>query len=65
MAPNAMAQESIEQAGTRLVRPRPGLWVRGSGGCGNLEGAPGQTAIETQLEGGNDIPYLWVLGQKR
>lgn len=24
-----------------------------------------ETAIETQLEGGNDIPYLWVLGQKR
>jgi cyclopropane fatty-acyl-phospholipid synthase-like methyltransferase len=24
-----------------------------------------ETAIDTQLEGGNDIPYLWVLGQKR
>jgi len=24
-----------------------------------------ETAVETQLEGSNDIPYLWVLGQKR
>jgi ubiquinone/menaquinone biosynthesis C-methylase UbiE len=24
-----------------------------------------ETAIETQLEGVNDIPFLWVLGQKR
>jgi 2-polyprenyl-3-methyl-5-hydroxy-6-metoxy-1,4-benzoquinol methylase len=24
-----------------------------------------ETAIETQLEGGNDIPFLWLLGQKR
>jgi ubiquinone/menaquinone biosynthesis C-methylase UbiE len=24
-----------------------------------------ETAIETQLEGGNDIPFLWMLGQKR
>jgi ubiquinone/menaquinone biosynthesis C-methylase UbiE len=24
-----------------------------------------ETAIETQLEGGIDIPFLWVLGQKR
>ena len=24
-----------------------------------------KNAIEIQLEGGNDIPYLWVFGQKR
>jgi ubiquinone/menaquinone biosynthesis C-methylase UbiE len=24
-----------------------------------------ETAIETQLEGGNEVPYLWLLGQKR
>jgi hypothetical protein len=56
MAPHAVAQKNAEGAGARLVRPRPGLWV----GFEIIE-----TRIETQVEQGTEIPFLWLLARKR